>query len=308
MSIRTGAERSLQRTAQSAPFGPGAVFLVPGDEFLEAVAEFDLGGPVEFFAGLGDVGPGGGHVGGMPGAVIDLSFFAGEFLDEGDHGRELERLVRAKVEDVVADGAQGGDGAAGDVVDVGEVARLGTVTIDGDLAAFANALGEAEGSHVGATGGAVDGEVAEDADVEAVQKVIGVGHGLGVFFGRGVGGELAVGVHVLAIGRGMALAVEARGRGEHEFPDVEVAAHFEDVERAFDIGLYVDGGILDGGADAGAGGEVDDGVEGCAIFSAWACFSKRRLRAPLLVRSRRWSSRLSIFSSSAQRQSLRRIS
>ena len=57
-------------------------------------------------------------------------------------------------------------------------------------------------------------------------------------------------------------AVDGGGAGEDEAGDAGGLSGFEEVEGAVDVGGEVEGGVLDGGANAGAGGEVDDGVEG----------------------------------------------
>jgi hypothetical protein len=64
------------------------------------------------------------------------------------------------------------DRAAGDVVDIGEVAGLRAVVVERDGRAFINPLDEAEGSHVGPAGGTEYREVAENRDVYPVLVVI----------------------------------------------------------------------------------------------------------------------------------------
>ena len=175
-----------------------------------------------------------------------------------------EDFVAAEVEDFVTEGLEAEDGAAGDIVDVGEAAGLVTIAGDEDLAAFGDPLAEAEDGHIGAAGRAVDGEVAEDGDIEVVEVVVGVGHDLGAFFAGGVGLEGMVGVVGFFVGCGSrAVAVEAGGGGEDEFRAGGLAAVFEHVEGAGGVGFQVEPGVFDAAADAGDGGEVDDGSGGC---------------------------------------------
>ena len=135
---------------------------------------------------------------------------------------------------------------------------MGAVAGELDGVAFDDPAGKAEDGHIGAAGGAVDGEVAADGDIQAVEVVVGVGHGFGAFFGGGVGGEGVVGVGVFAVGEGVVFAVEGGGGGEDEFGDVVADGEVEEVEGAGGVGGEVDPGVLDGDGDAGSGGKVDD--------------------------------------------------
>ena len=124
----------------------------------------------------------------------DLGLFPEAVFDLADEIEEGNRsLASAEIDDLVSGFAitshrlSGENGAAGDVIDVGEVARLRAIAEDGDGRAFVDPLDEAEGRHVGSSGGTVDGEIAQDGDVEAVEVMVGVGEHLGGFLRRGVG-------------------------------------------------------------------------------------------------------------------------
>ena len=87
-------------------------------------------------------------------------------------------LVPAQVDQFVAERFQPQDGAAGDIVDVGEAARLGAVAGEAHRAALGDPLAEAEHDHIRPPGRAVDGEVAEDGHIDAKQVVVAVGQRL----------------------------------------------------------------------------------------------------------------------------------
>ena len=183
------------------------------------------------------------------------------------------RFTSAEVDDFVSGddsaphGPRGEDGTAGDVVDVGEVAGLRSVAEDGDGGPFVDPLDEAEGGHVGASSRAVDGEVAQDGNVEAVEVMVGVGENLGGFLRSGVGGEGPVDGEILAEGHGVP-GVEGRGRGEDKLAAAALLHQLEDVERALGIRLHVDVRILDAVAHSGTGGEIEDDVEFTALEDA----------------------------------------
>ena len=75
-----------------------AVLAVPGDTAAEALFDGNLRRPGEELLGLGDVGPGGGNVGGIGGAMVDLRLAAeqgGDLVDDqpAATGRSPPRLM-----------------------------------------------------------------------------------------------------------------------------------------------------------------------------------------------------------------------
>ncbi len=144
------------------------------------------------------------------------------------------------------------------VVDVGEVAPHVAVVEDLDGEPFADLLGKAVIGHVGASPRAVDGEVAEGGDGEAVEVVVGVGHHFIGFFGRAVEVGGLVGGVFDAKGDFLVQSVDGRGRGVDEFELGEKAANFQNRYKAVEIGIDVVIGLGEGVADAGLRGQVDD--------------------------------------------------
>ena len=120
-------------------------------------------------------------------AADNLRLAADEPRELGDNVIQLHGLVAAQVDDFKIGRLNRGDGAAGNIFDVGEVALLRAVAEDRDRQSFRDAMDKTENAHVGAAGGAVDGEVTEHGHIELMQMVIGVGDRFGGFLGCGVG-------------------------------------------------------------------------------------------------------------------------
>ncbi len=86
--------------------------------------------------------------------------------------------------------------------------------------------------------------------------------GLGRLLRGGVRRERTVGARVLGVGHGIVRAVQAGRGGENELVYAVNARVLEQVERARGVRVEVDPRVDDRVADAGAGGEVDDCIDG----------------------------------------------
>lgn len=170
-----------------------AVGEVPVDGSPKAFGGESLGGPVEERTSFVDDRLGVLHVGVVEGVLTDFRFLA-ELRGEGvDHRTDGDRVVAAsKVDHLEADGFQGRDGAAGDVINVGEVTGLAAVAVERDGSAFVDPANESQGRHVGTSGGTVNGEVADDRGIDAVEVMPRKGHRLGPFLRGGVGRDRAI--------------------------------------------------------------------------------------------------------------------
>ena len=153
------------------------------------------------------------------------------------------------------------DEAFDDVVDVGEVAAAVAVVEDLDGLAAEEFVGEAEIGHVGAAGGAVDGEEAQARGGDAIEGAVAVGEEFIALLGGGVEADGVVDAVFDAEGDLLVAAVDAAGGGVDEVLNRVMPAGFEDVVEAEDVALDVGVGVVDGVADAGLGGEVDDNIE-----------------------------------------------
>jgi len=156
---------------------------------------------------------------------------------------------------------QGCDGAASDVIHVGEITRLLAVAVHNHRPAFADPLYEAKQAHVRPPCWAVDGEVAQHGHAYAVQVMVGVAQCLRRLLGGCVGGKGAIGVGVFPKRSRIVGPVEAGSGGQNELLDLMFLAKLQQVQCAGDVGLELHPRILDGLADAGAGSQIHDSVE-----------------------------------------------
>lgn len=261
----------------------GVVGFVPFGEFAETFAKWSVRFEAEVAFEWGGVGKGDGDVARLHGGEFFVSFkvvILGEdagadkfFLEDLDEVEEVFWVGIADIVDFVgweretvfADLFLGGfghdtDDAFDDVVDVGEVAFAITVVEDFDGFAFDELVGEAEVSHVGTTGGAVDGEEAETGGGDVVEFGVGVGEELVGFFGGGVERDGVVDLVVGTERDFFVAAVDGAAGGVDKMFDGVVTASFEDVVETDEVGFDVGVGVIDAVADAGLGGEVDDEV------------------------------------------------
>jgi len=147
-----------------------------------------------------------------------------------------------------------------DVVDVGEVATHLSVVEDVDRFAFQDGLGEQEHRHVRSTPGAVDGEEAETGGWEAVEMAVGMGHQFVGLLRGGVEAQRVVHVVVDAEGHRRVGPVDGGGRGVGQVLHAVVSAALQNVHEADEVGVDVGVRILEGIADTGLGGEMDDAL------------------------------------------------
>ncbi len=116
-----------------------------------------------------------------------VGFFTEELLDQFDDLVDAHYFMPTQVEDLVANVFQRQQGASGDIVHIGEPARLLSTAVDLHGFAFRDPLAKTEHRHVGSTSRTVDREIAHDADIDAVEVMVGVSEGLGALFAGGVG-------------------------------------------------------------------------------------------------------------------------
>lgn len=152
------------------------------------------------------------------------------------------------------------DDAFDDVVDVSEVALAVAVVEDFDGLALDELISKAEVGHVGAAGRAVDGEETEAGGGDVVEFRVGVCEEFVALFGGGVEGDGVIDFVVGAEGDFGVAAVDGAAGGVDEVFGGVVAAGFEDVVEANEVGLDVGVGVVDAVANAGLSGEVDDDV------------------------------------------------
>ena len=95
-----------------------------------------------------------------------------------------------------------------DVVDIGEVALAVAIVENLDGLAFHQLVGEAEVSHVGTAGGAIDGKEAKAGRGDVVELAIGMGHQLVALLRGGVEAYGVVHLVVCRIGHLLVAAID----------------------------------------------------------------------------------------------------
>lgn len=240
----------------------GHFLFEPGDKFGQPVAHAGARRVAQEPGGFGDVGIGEGHVAGLLGVLFDEGLFAADLLEGGDQLVEGGGLVVAEVDDFERGGVVlgGAPSAIHDVVHIGVVAPGVAVAVFGDGATLKDVAGEFVDGQVRTLAGAVNGEVAQCGDSHAVEAGVVGAELLGAEFAGGVGREGGVDGVVLAEGHLAVDTVDGGGGGEGEAAHAVAAAGLQEVERAKGVDLNVEARVLDGGAHAGLGGDVDDGV------------------------------------------------
>ena len=95
-----------------------------------------------------------------------------------------------------------------DVVDIGEVTLAVAIVENLDGVAFHQLVGEAEVSHVGTAGGAIDGEEAQAGRGDVVELRVGMGHQLVALLRGGVEAYGVVHLVVCRIGHFLVAAID----------------------------------------------------------------------------------------------------
>ena len=161
-----------------------------------------------------------------------------------------------------------------DVVDIGEITLAVAIIEYLDGLAFHQFVGEAEVSHVGTTGGAIDSKEAQTGRGDVVEFRVGMGHQLVALLRGGVEAYGVVYLVVCRIGHLLIAAIDGRGRGIDQMFHFVVAARLEDVVESDEVALDIGVGVGDAVAHACLGGEVDhycylvfgeDCLHGCLI-------------------------------------------
>ena len=111
-----------------------------------------FGCPFQKLDGFGDIGPCGHHVGRVTGSKLQIGFCTDQFFNEPDGIQKYNGFVGPQVNGFVTQRSQRLNGTACNIVHVGEITRLLTVTEDHDVLSFTDPLHETKQAHVGAAG------------------------------------------------------------------------------------------------------------------------------------------------------------
>ena len=229
------------------------------------------------------------------------------FLQDGHEVKEVFRgvvtdviyLVRRYRQSVLAVPLLGGvlhdaHHSLHDVVDIGEIALAVAIVENLDGFAFHQFVGEAEVSHIGTAGGAIDGEEAQAGRGDVVELRVGMGHQLVALLRGGVEAHGVVYLVVCRIGHFLVAAIDGRGRGVDQMFHLMVTARLENVVESDEVALDVGVGIGDAVAHACLGGEVDhycylvfgeDCLHGCLIGDGGVDEGPVALQRPYLLQA-----------------------
>ena len=128
--------------------------------------------------------------------MLDDGLPSDEPRDLPNHVVERCEPIAAEVDDFITQWFEAGDRATGDVVDVGEIALLLAVAEHDDRLPLGNLSDEAEDTHIRPPGGTVNGEVAQNGDIELMEMMIRERHCFGCLFGGRVGRQRPAGVGI----------------------------------------------------------------------------------------------------------------
>jgi hypothetical protein len=129
-----------------------------------------------------------------------------------------------------------------------------------DGLAFENVAGELEQRHVGPPPRAVDGEEAQARHRKAEEMGVGMRHQLVRLLGRAVKAHRMIDSVADAEGELAVRAIDRARRGIDEMLHLRVAAAFEHMQEAPDIGVDISVRMLQRIAHAGLRGEMDDAL------------------------------------------------
>ena len=250
----------------------------------EAFAEGGGGLEAEVTLEGGGISIGDGNVTGLHGdeLLVGVEVVVGRedtgteefFLKDGD---EIEEVLGVGVADVVNGIGRNGEAVLAslllggvlhhsayslhDVIDVGEVTLAVAIVEDLDGIALHEFIGETEIGHVGTAGRTIDGEETEAGGGDVIEFAVGMGQQFVALLRGGIKRDGVIDLVIGAVGDFLVGAVDAAAAGVDEVLDGVMAAGFEDVVEADEVGFDVGIGVSDAVADTGLGGEVDDDIE-----------------------------------------------
>ena len=186
-------------------------------------------------------------------------------LDLGDHLADRDRVVAAEVDDeVVVRDRRHAHERIDEVVDVGVVAKWPSLVEQLDRLAGGNTTGEGVDRKVGALTRPEHGEQPSHTDRQAGHRLMGMAQRFAGHLRRPVWRDRTASSLVLPEWQPIVDAIDRARRGEHE-PCPVSGDVIDRVLEADHVCRHVGVGIRDGGAHAGASGEVEDDVRPRAV-------------------------------------------
>lgn len=144
-----------------------------------------------------------------------------------------------------------------DVLDVGEIPRLGAVAVNYGGFAVQASRDEVRDRHVRAHPGTVDGEVSKGYRGKAVDLVVDAGVLLGRELRDAIRADRRCRV-ILVVGQVLGFAVDRRGACDDDPFGIARSGGFEHVDRPVDVDLVYVPRVLDARPDPGLGGLMVD--------------------------------------------------
>src|SRR5690554_6299603 len=155
---------------------------------------------------------------------------------------------------------QSADDAFHNVVNVSEIPAVVPVVEYVDGLASQDFLGKDKQCHIRAAPGAVHGKKAQTGGGNAEQMAVGVSHQFIGFFTGGVKADRVVDVVVYRKRHGGIGTVHRAAGGVDQMLGAEVAAGFQNVQKAGDVGVHIGLGVDQRVTHTGLGSQVDDPV------------------------------------------------
>ena len=118
--------------------------------------------------------------------LLDDCISANPLLDQADQVIHRNIFMPSQIEYLEANMLQSKDHTAGNIINIGETARLAAIAIQVQSFALCDPADEPKDRHIWAASWSINGKKAYYAYIDIIEIMIGVGHGLGPLFAGGV--------------------------------------------------------------------------------------------------------------------------
>ena len=202
------------------------------------------------------------HIAGLVRQAPQNGVPAGKLFEQRDKFAKFDRVRVTKVDDFKAEGpVERGENALHNVGDVRVVAPGRAAAEKINRLAGQNRAREFVDGEVRPLPGTVNSEEPEADDFEPVEVMVDVGERFAGEFGGGVWRDWLGEWIVFPEWHALVYAVDAGRGSEDEFIDAEFTGEFEKILGAGNVDVGIKPSLSERRANAGAGGEMDDGGE-----------------------------------------------
>ena len=215
------------------------------------------------------IGVGNRHIAILHGQVDFFCFAPQRLFDGADESHQFHRLVIANIVQRVRAISlrrlcQHAQDAFDNIVDIGEIALQTAVIEHLDWLTAQDGFGKQPRRHIGPTPGAIHGKKAQTRGRQLIQMAVAGGHHFVGFFAGGVKTHRLVGAVIFGKRRFGVFAVHRRRAGVHQMLHRMLAAGFQNMGHAQQIGLCISMRILDRVAHPGLRRQVNHRIR--ALF------------------------------------------